>query len=434
MAGILLTQSHTFIVGQIAWILGKLMNGIYNFLSHFGVENIGWSIIIFTIVIYMFMLPLTIKQQKFQKLSAVMNPEIQKVQKKYKGKKDQASMVKQQEEMQAIYQKYGTSPVGGCSTMLIQMPIIFGLFAVIRNIPAYVDKIALAYMPLVNKIASNDKAIKVMQSIGKNKPVMMDPKKFDYTQKNILIDALNKFQVSTWEKLSDKLPNMSDTIAQTHKNVTGVNSFLGINIGETPMNLLQTALKAGAVSLIVLAIIIPVLAGITQYINMKLIPTQQGSGDPNDPMAMQMKMMNKVMPLFSVVMCFTMPSGIGLYWVASAVVRSVQQYFVNKKIDDIPLDEMIQKNREKQAKEREKKGVKADSLSQMAQVSTRNIEEKTKTVSASEKTKKIEETKKAGRNAKAGSLTSKAFMVQNFNENRSTDDLSGEEVVDKKKK
>ena len=80
------------IIKQIAWLLGQIMNLIFNFLDKvFGIQNIGLCIIIFTVIVYTLMIPLTIKQQKFSKMSAVMNPEIQKLQKKYAGKRDQAS-------------------------------------------------------------------------------------------------------------------------------------------------------------------------------------------------------------------------------------------------------------------------------------------------------------------------------------------------------
>ena len=83
------------IIHQISWLLGKVMNGIYNVMDGvFGVQNIGVCIIIFTIIVYTLMIPLTIKQQKWSKMSSVMNPEIQKIQKKYANKKDQASMLK----------------------------------------------------------------------------------------------------------------------------------------------------------------------------------------------------------------------------------------------------------------------------------------------------------------------------------------------------
>ena len=125
MSGILLTQYDGAILGPIAKVLGILMEGIFFLLDKVGIPNIGLSIIIFTIVIYMLMTPLTIKQQKFSKLSAKMNPEIQAIQKKYKNKKDNDSMMAMNEETQAVYAKYGVSPTGSCGQLLIQMPILF---------------------------------------------------------------------------------------------------------------------------------------------------------------------------------------------------------------------------------------------------------------------------------------------------------------------
>ncbi len=107
----------------------------------FGIQNIGLCILIFTILIKMILLPMTIKQQKFTKLSSIMNPEIQAVQKKYKNKKDQDSMMKMNQEMQAIYEKYGTSPTGGCLTLLIQMPILLALYGDISQIPVFIPEV-----------------------------------------------------------------------------------------------------------------------------------------------------------------------------------------------------------------------------------------------------------------------------------------------------
>ena len=102
---ILATKSGTPIIGQVAIVMGWIMNGIYKVLDMVGIQNLGLCIIIFSILIYLFMTPLQVKQQKFSKLSAIMQPEIQKIQKKYQGKKDQDSMMKMQEETQAVYQK-----------------------------------------------------------------------------------------------------------------------------------------------------------------------------------------------------------------------------------------------------------------------------------------------------------------------------------------
>lgn len=429
MTGILLTQSTTPIIAQVAWILGKIMDGIYIFMdSLFGIQNIGICIILFTILIYVFMIPLTYKQQKFSRMSAVMNPELQKIQKKYANKKDQLSMQKQQEEMQAVYEKYGTSPTGGCGQMLIQFPILFALYAVIRGIPAYVGSIKDMYLPLVNDIMATDGFQKTMEKIGEAKPVLMSADKFDYSQSDTLVGVLYKFQSSTWDTLIDKFPNLTDTIHSTMEQINHVNSFLGISISETPMAVLKDAIHTGAIGAIIVAIAIPVLSGLTQYISVKLTPNASANSD--DPTMKSMNTMMTTMPIFSVVMCFTLPAGLGVYWVASAVVRTIQMVFINRYLDKKPLEEIIEKNQEKAKKKREKKGTSASKLSQLAQQSTKNLEAqkeeadrnslKAKNRKAANATDsdKVKKTYEKNRNAKPGSLAAKANMVRDFNENR----------------
>lgn len=132
----ILTQSTTFIIGPVAKLLGYIMNWLFLGLDAIGIPNIGLAIIIFTFVTKLLMMPLTVKQMKFTKLSTVMQPELQAIQKKYKNTKDQNEMLKMQEETKAVYAKYGTSPTGGCAQLLIQMPILLhctGLFRIFRH-------------------------------------------------------------------------------------------------------------------------------------------------------------------------------------------------------------------------------------------------------------------------------------------------------------
>lgn len=145
MNAILLTQYGGSILGPIAKVLGWIMNGIFWVLDKIGIPNIGLAIIIFTIVIYLLLMPFTIKQQKFSKLSAKMNPELQAIQKRYEGKKDNDSMMAMQQETKAVYAKYGVSPTGSCVQMLIQMPILFALYRVFMNVPAYVNQVKEAF-------------------------------------------------------------------------------------------------------------------------------------------------------------------------------------------------------------------------------------------------------------------------------------------------
>ena len=152
MSAFVLTQYDGAILGPIAKLLGVIMNAIYSFLEVVGIPNVGLAIILFTIVVNVLMLPLTIKQQKFSKMSAKMQPEIQAVQAKYKGKRDSVSAQRMNEEMNVIYEKYGTSPTGGCLPLLIQMPILFALFRVINNIPAYITSVKEMFTGLVDAV------------------------------------------------------------------------------------------------------------------------------------------------------------------------------------------------------------------------------------------------------------------------------------------
>ena len=186
----LLTKTNTFIIGPVATLLGFIMNAIFIFLSSvFHVENIGLCIILFTIIIYGIMTPLTYKQQKFSKLSARMNPELQKIQKKYKGKQDQASMMKMNEETKEVYAKYGVSPTGSCIQMLIQLPILFALYRVIWNVPAYVGSVKNAFMPLVEKILATSGSQEILTEIAKVNNISFE--KLGYAADSI-VDTLYK--------------------------------------------------------------------------------------------------------------------------------------------------------------------------------------------------------------------------------------------------
>lgn len=425
MEGLLLTQSSAPIVGQISWLLGHLMNGIFSVLSNvFHIENIGLCIIIFTIIIYTLLLPLTYKQQKASKLTVVMNPELRRIHYKYKNKKDQASMMKMQEETKMVYEKYGTSMMGGCSQLLIQLPILWGLFYVIRNIPAYVDGIKEVYMPLVNQLLSTEGGQAAMEALGKTNAIAMDPSRYKFSQPNVMVDALYKFQESSWDTLADKLPDLESLIRSTQDSLTHLNSFLGINIAETPLNIFMNSIQTGAVIAAILALSIPIISGLTQYISMKLSPTAAPTeNDSSDnSMVNSMNATMKIMPLFSVVMCFTFPSGIGLYWIASAVVRMIQQLAINKYLSRISIEELIEKNQKKAAKKREKKGTNAQKLSEMAQVHARSIEEpKQKKMTEKEREEALQRAAEKSKNAKSGSLAAKANLVRQYNESNHKD-------------
>lgn len=276
-------------MNPIEKLMGLIMNGIYECLYFIGIKDVGWNIVIstilFTILIYMLLLPMTIKQQKFSRISSVMTPEIQKIQEKYKGKTDQASMMKMQEETKAIYKKYGSSPSSGCLGSLIQLPFLFALWPVMRNVSEHVGRI------------DGDK----------------------------------------------------------------IHSVLGVVVSgneTTPAATPSSLISSGDVSLMIIAILILLLVGVTQIASAKISQKlMQSTNDKkvDNALPKQMNVMMTIMPLMSVFMCFSMEIVLGIYWIVSAIVRTIQQVIINKSLDKKSVEDLVKENLEKVAKKNARK-------------------------------------------------------------------------------
>jgi YidC/Oxa1 family membrane protein insertase len=431
---IVLTQSGG-LLGPIAkYILGPILKWIFDFLDWLPWENsanVGVAIIIFTLVVYIALLPLTIKQQKFSKLQAKMQPEIQKIQEKYKNKKDQDSQMAMNQETQEVYRKYGVSPMGSCLQLLIQMPILIALYRVIYSIPAYVPMIKNAFTGLVDSLMAKEGATEFLSNLtsGRGFAKQFSNELFlagdpTYVQ-NTYIDVLNRASKADWASLSEKFPDLSSVIDSTMSTLDKYNNFLGINISYSPWEIIKPAFQNHAYLLVLGAILIPVLSAVTQWINIKLTPTPSNDKKgEQDPTAATMKSMNLFMPIFSAFMCFTLPSGMGIYWIAGAVIRSIEQVLINKHIDKMDLEAEIKKNVEKRNARLRKAGIDPEKLAQNASISTKSMAKKPtisqKAAMANGKSvneDKIASTEYNNKNvAKPGSLAAKANMVKEYNE------------------
>lgn len=436
MSDILLTAYPGSILGPIAKLLGMLMDWIYSGISNITggrVESVVLSIVIITIIIYMCLLPLTIKQQKFSKLSQKMQPEMQAIQAKYKNKKDQASMMAMQEETQLLYQKYGISPMGSCVQMLIQMPILFALYRVFYNIPAYLSGVKGSFTGLVDSIQQTsgyqDTLVSLMEKYNvvtssglnaSNAASKLADASGDALS-NYIIDILYKLPSKGWDALMDGkfFDGIQSAVEKTHDALLHFNYFLGLNISDTPWYIIKSNFTDKPdkwLLFVILALLIPVLSYLTQMINIKLMP-QATNG--NDQMASQMKMMNLMMPLMSLFFCFTVPVGLGIYWICSALVRGIQQFFVNRHIENLDLEAVMAKNEEKAKKKREKMGLSEDYIKKAAQIKTKSIDNKANVSVSAGTEEKLAKAAEYKANAKAGSLASKANMVKEFNERNS---------------
>lgn len=436
MSDILLTAYPGSILGPIAKLLGILMDWIYSGISNITggrVESVVLSIVIITIIIYMCLLPLTIKQQKFSKLSQKMQPEMQAIQAKYKNKKDQASMMAMQEETQLLYQKYGISPMGSCVQMLIQMPILFALYRVFYNIPAYLSGVKGSFTGLVDSIQQTsgyqDTLVSLMEKYNvvtssglnaSNAASKLADASGDALS-NYIIDILYKLPSKGWDALLDGkfFDGIQSVVEKTHDALLHFNYFLGLNISDTPWYIIKSNFTDKPdkwLLFVILALLIPVLSYLTQMINIKLMP-QATNG--NDQMASQMKMMNLMMPLMSLFFCFTVPVGLGIYWICSALVRGIQQFFVNRHIENLDLEAVMAKNEEKAKNKRKKMGLSEDYIKKAAQIKTKSIDNKANVSVSAGTEEKLAKAAEYKANAKAGSLASKANMVKEFNERNS---------------
>ena len=428
---VLLTPYQGRIVGPIAKLLGYVMTAIFNLLDRIGIPNFGLAIILFTVVIYIALLPLTYKQQKFSKLQSKMSPELKAIQEKYKGKKDNDSMLAMQQETKEVYAKYGVSQTGSCLQLFIQMPILFALYRVIYSIPAYVGTVKKAFYPLVQQIATADGGVDFIRnnvSSAKMFTSQFDNPLFksgDVTYvENTLIDVLNRASSSDWDKITSNFNSFNDSILSTHSLLDRYNNFLGMNIADTPLFMIKSAFADKNFVLLIGAILIPFLAFFTQWVNTKLMPQQvpaEGKIDPNDPtaqMQQSMKTMNIMMPMMSAVFCFNFNAGMGIYWIIGAVIRSIQQVLINKHIDRTDIDAEIEKNIEKYKQKQEKLKT-TPQMNRYANMSTRNIvSSASSSVSMEERENELKKVRDSfsGKEIKKDSLLAKANLVKEFNE------------------
>lgn len=325
-------------------IIGLIYAGLYNL--PISINNIGVTIIVFTIVVYMLLLPLTYKQQKFSKITSKIQPEISAIQAKYKGKTDTESRMKMNEETQYVYDKYGASPMGSCLPLLIQLPIFFAIYRVAIYATEYI-----------------------------------------------------------------KWPMSLQGDASVY------NSFILLDVSNTPLNTIKASWADKSFGVLLVALLIPVLSGLSQWISLKVGTAGQSEEVKNNPAMKSMQTMNIFMPLFSVFIVFSMPIAAGIYWIMGAFVRTAQMVVLNKHFDKLDFDAILAKNKEKADAKREKReGYSSKMIANNGTMKTRSFE-----ASGSDK-EAIEKANELRKTAKPGSMASKANLVSDFNNRNNRND------------
>lgn len=312
--------------------LGFLIQVIYNL-----VQNYGLSIILFTIIIKLILLPLQIHSQKAMKKQQKVQPIIAELQKKYANDQQKLSA-----EMMKVYKENGVSMSGGCLPLLIQMPILYALYRVIQRPLTYIKGIDFASEAVIANVQ------KVLSMMKEQFPDVIG------NLADSTVDQINKMyqiHLSTW---ADKLGLAKDLGWDINFN------FLGLDLSGIPSKAI-TEIMAGNFSDIgtILLILIPIIAMLATWFSMK--QSQSMTQNPNarqnedDPAQSMNKSMSLMMPIMTGFFTVTLPSGIGIYWIVSSLVQIAQQYVLNKYFDRKEDDFVVKvpnKNRKNSKKRR----------------------------------------------------------------------------------
>lgn len=410
---------YNAIIEPIASLLGKVLDVLFVGINAIGLGNIAIAIILFTLLVKLLMLPLTAKQSKMMKLNSIIGPEVRAIQNKYKDKKgDQNAMLKMQEETKAVYAKYGTSQMGGCVQMLIQFPILLALYRVFQRIPMYVTSLKALFINILGDGGNGIMSAADYSDFMSNTFNTGTLAKIDWSNVNDAVVAMNSFTTEQWNLLKEHFASYASVIADNQAKITEMNTFIGINVSQVPTLALN------------IAILIPILSGVTQYISVRVSQGKSNQDDSDNPAAASMKMMNIFMPIMSAFIAFSVPAGLGLYWIATAVIQTIIQICINRYYDKLGVDEIVRRNVEQRNKKRAKKGLPPEKIAKNATTSTKKIDSQTKSQERIDKLqqkkeqndKKVKEILEATnyyKSAKPGSLAEKAGMVAKYNEKNS---------------
>ena len=403
---------YNAIIEPIASLLGKVLDVLFVGINAIGLGNIAIAIILFTLLVKLLMLPLTAKQSKMMKLNSIIGPEVRAIQNKYKDKKgDQNAMLKMQEETKAVYAKYGTSQMGGCVQMLIQFPILLALYRVFQRIPMYVTSLKALFINILGDGGNGIMSAADYSDFMSNTFNTGTLAKIDWSNVNDAVVAMNSFTTEQWNLLKEHFTSYASVIADNQTKITEMNTFLGINVSQVPTLALN------------IAILIPILSGVTQYISVRVSQGKSNQDDSDNPAAASMKMMNIFMPIMSAFIAFSVPAGLG-------VIQTIIQICINRYYDKLGVDEIVRRNVEQRNKKRAKKGLPPEKIAKNATTSTKKIDSETKSQERIDKLqqkkeqndKKVKEILEATnyyKSAKPGSLAEKAGMVAKYNEKNS---------------
>ena len=287
-----------YICVPFAW----LVRLFYNLTNSYGV-----ALILFTLVIKLIMLPFQMKSKKSMMRMSRVSGQMQELQKRYA--KNQAKL---QEEMQKLYEEEGVNPMSGCLWSLIPFPILIALYSIIRQPITHFMMLSKDVLQTVVQSAAD-------AGVNLTNIVMMDKA----TGTPALKDGL--YQLASYGQIN-LVKAVQEMGLSTPEGWFDVNyNFLGLDLTATPWEYVKSFTFTWAV---IGVILIPILAGLSQFVFSKLTMKTQPQADAAG--GASMKSMMYMMPLMSVYIAFIMPAALGVYWIAQSVFSLIQEAILNK--------------------------------------------------------------------------------------------------------
>ncbi|MCI8403632.1 MAG: YidC/Oxa1 family membrane protein insertase [Clostridia bacterium] len=318
--------------------MGFIIENIYKLVS-----NYGLAIIIFTVIIKLILIPLNIRSQKAMKKQQKIQPVLAELQQKYAN--DQQKL---QREMTKLYKENNISMTGGCLPMLVQMPILVGLYQVIQKPISYLVGVTSDMWntaPFINEVIRLQNAmVDLGRNIGNLASMSMQQ----------LADN-SQIQLSKWAEMIGTSGTALEGVADVHPWILNFN-FLGLDLSNAPSAAFNYIMRLDFSNWSIVALlIIPVLAVVASVVSMKLTQAQSGQNNNDNGQAAQMsKSMGLMMPVMTAFFTVTLPAGLGLYWIISSLTQILQQLLTNLYLDKKGEDVVV-KIPEKQQKHRKKR-------------------------------------------------------------------------------
>lgn len=304
-------------MGFISEIFGYLLNWLYNFFNNYGI-----AIIVFSIILRIILIPITIKQQQSLKKSAKLQKEMADIQKKYKNNPEKLN-----QETIELYKREKMSPFSGCLSSILQLIIILSVFFLVSQ--------PLTYMPRMNKeeqaqLVEKFTAEMTESGYGQNN---------NYKQIALLDYIETRYQDLNNQLSQENVENREELEAQRDEyNKLRLNmEFLGLDLSKVPTQSLNDWKVYIIPGLYVITSVISIkITTMTQNKKKKkdiIVQNAEGKEEEPDPME-QMQAMNKsmmyMMPIMSVMIAVIAPLGLALYWLISNILMIIERLIINK--------------------------------------------------------------------------------------------------------